>query len=94
MDALFALWKALQAWLQRWLPVVAQSLGPSQEIYIHERRFRVLRQLGVGGYAFVYLCVELPSPSKPLVERDRYAVKKVRLCCMPAHGARCVPAPP
>jgi hypothetical protein len=34
-------------------------------------------QLGEGGYAFVYLVKEVPTPQHPLVEATPFAVKKV-----------------
>ncbi|TVU09350.1 hypothetical protein EJB05_42820, partial [Eragrostis curvula] len=55
------------------------------DVWINERRFRVLRQIGEGGFAFVYLVKELQPPSDAALGRrashvsedGTYAMKKV-----------------
>lgn len=38
-------------------------------------------QLGEGGYAFVYLVRELPTPQRPLVDSEPLALKRVSAPC-------------
>lgn len=42
-------------------------VSSTSDVWLNDRRFRIVRQLGEGGYAFVYLVKEQPGgrPSKP-----------------------------
>jgi serine/threonine kinase 16 len=40
------------------------------DVWINERRFRVLRQIGEGGFAFVYIVRELNPPSDAALGRS------------------------
>ncbi|GBF99323.1 serine threonine kinase [Raphidocelis subcapitata] len=53
------------------------GLGRAEIVAVGDRRFRVIRQLGEGGYAFVHLVRELPTPQRPLVEDEPLALKRV-----------------
>eukprot|EP00877_Chromochloris_zofingiensis_P009930 jgi/Chrzof1/5190/Cz15g15140.t1 len=53
------------------------NIFPSEDVTLNDRSFRVLKQLGEGGYAFVYLVREVPTAHSSLVEPDVYALKKV-----------------
>lgn len=35
------------------------SFNGNEEVYIGERRFRIVQQIGEGGYAYVYLVMEV-----------------------------------
>lgn len=63
---------ALQA-----LQFLPRLLPGSQTVTINGRKFKLLRQLGEGGYAVVHLAQEVATPERPLVEDQEYAVKKV-----------------
>lgn len=39
------------------------SVNGGGDVWINENRFRILRQLGEGGFAYVYLVKELPNES-------------------------------
>ena len=41
----------------------------SGDVWINERRFRILRQIGEGGFAFVYLVREHQPPSDAALDR-------------------------
>lgn len=43
------------------LSALYDSMGTHEDIYIGKRRFRLLQQIGEGGYAFVYLVTEIHS---------------------------------
>ncbi|KAI8472757.1 MAG: hypothetical protein J3K34DRAFT_412989, partial [Monoraphidium minutum] len=51
--------------------------GGGQTVQINDRRFRIIKQLGEGGYAFVYLVREVATAQQPLVEDVPLALKRV-----------------
>ncbi|GAB4819454.1 hypothetical protein N2152v2_006500 [Parachlorella kessleri] len=53
------------------------ALSTQQDVWLRDRRFAVLRLLGEGGYSFVYLVKEVPTPQRPHVVVRQYALKKV-----------------
>eukprot|EP00803_Ostreobium_quekettii_P007595 evm.model.scf_2946.2 EVM.evm.TU.scf_2946.2 scf_2946:6198-11456(+) len=50
---------------------------PAQDVWINNRRFRILRQIAEGGYSFVYLAKELPTEDRATVLDAKYALKKI-----------------
>ncbi|GFR45294.1 hypothetical protein Agub_g6649, partial [Astrephomene gubernaculifera] len=66
----------LPTWPSALLPGL---LGGGEIINMGQRRFRVLRKLGEGGYAVVYLVSELPSQLHPHPDSQPRAIKKVLL---------------
>lgn len=50
---------------------------PVGEVWIGSRKFRLIRMLGEGGYAYVYLVNELPTTQAAVVDDTPYALKKV-----------------
>ncbi|KAJ7547488.1 hypothetical protein O6H91_08G088300 [Diphasiastrum complanatum] len=57
--------------------------GP--DVWVNERKFKILKQIGEGGFAFVYLVkeqqgvqpIKLPKDAKYIAEDGLYALKKV-----------------
>ncbi|GMH43610.1 hypothetical protein BSKO_11532 [Bryopsis sp. KO-2023] len=68
-DLLTTCWSSLH------LPFL--STLPAQDIFFSNRKFRVIQQLGEGGYSFVYLVKELPTVDALHVHCQRYALKKM-----------------
>jgi hypothetical protein len=56
------------------------------DVWINEHRFRVLRQIGEGGFAFVYLVRELQSPSDAALGRRASHVSGLDPAPMPRLG--------
>lgn len=59
-----------------------QTLGPTtEEVCIGQRKLRILKKIGEGGYSFVYLAEEVPPPSAPPLPSAprprRFALKQV-----------------
>lgn len=47
------------------------AVGSGAEVFVNKRRFKIQRQLGEGGFAFVYLVRELiPAGLQPLKDSD------------------------
>lgn len=61
--------------LWRMLADAGRQMLPQEEIVVEGRRFAVLRQIGEGGFSFVYLAREVPSSAGG----EEYAVKRVLL---------------
>ena len=59
------------------LPAWLGGLAGGEEVVLGGRRLRVGRQLAEGGYSFVYLAREAPSPDRPAAPGRPYALKKV-----------------
>eukprot|EP00246_Nothoceros_aenigmaticus_P006304 TRINITY_DN19121_c0_g1_i1.p1 TRINITY_DN19121_c0_g1~~TRINITY_DN19121_c0_g1_i1.p1 ORF type:complete len:399 (+),score=60.11 TRINITY_DN19121_c0_g1_i1:150-1199(+) len=67
------------------LSALYDAVNCTSDLWLNDRRFRIVRQLGEGGYAFVYLVKEQAGgrPSKPpkdpshVAEDGCYALKKV-----------------
>ena len=60
---------------RQWLP----DLLPAEEVALGQRRFRIVRLLGEGGYSFVYLVAET-TLGQAIDDSGRYALKKVHAC--------------
>lgn len=45
------------------LNALYDSVNGGGDVWINENRFRILRQLGEGGFAYVYLVKETPNDS-------------------------------
>ncbi|EFJ07707.1 hypothetical protein SELMODRAFT_185952 [Selaginella moellendorffii] len=64
------------------LNALYEAVSGAADIWINQRRFRIVRQLGEGGFAFVYLAREIQG-DRPLKQSSQvsddglYAVKKV-----------------
>ncbi|KAG2453967.1 hypothetical protein HYH02_001013 [Chlamydomonas schloesseri] len=74
--AAYVPWAAcgLQTWAAALLPGLVAHVEP---IYVGHRKFRVLKQLGEGGYAVVLLVQELPTPHRTHPDPELRALKKV-----------------
>ncbi|KAG2426074.1 hypothetical protein HXX76_013262 [Chlamydomonas incerta] len=74
--AAYVPWAAcgLQTWAAALLPGLMQQIEP---IYMGHRKFRVLQQLGEGGYAVVLLVQEVPTPHRTHPDPELRALKKV-----------------
>jgi hypothetical protein len=80
---------------RQWLP----DLLPAEEVVLGQRRFRIVRLLGEGGYSFVYLVAET-TPGHAIDDSGRYALKKVHgyplcMCARQQHagGNKRIPEP-
>ena len=40
------------------------AVGSGADVWVNNRRFRIQRQIGEGGFAFVYLVRELPGDER------------------------------
>ncbi|WIA39605.1 hypothetical protein OEZ86_005687 [Tetradesmus obliquus] len=56
---------------------IVPSLVPVEVLTVNNRTYRVIKQLGEGGYAFVYLAKELPTSERPSAPSDAVAIKKI-----------------
>ncbi|KAF6249724.1 kinase-like domain-containing protein [Scenedesmus sp. NREL 46B-D3] len=56
---------------------IVPSLLPAEVLTVNSRTYRVIKQLGEGGYAFVYLAKELPTSERPSAASDAVAIKKI-----------------
>jgi hypothetical protein len=67
-----------------WVVQVVQSAllpKPVEEAQLGGRRFKLVKLLGEGGYAFVHLAKEQPTSTKPSVDGSAdYAIKKASVC--------------
>ena len=64
------------------------------DVWINERRFRVLRQIGEGGFAFVYLVKEHEASSDAARRRHPSHVSGTHLIPIPTHFPRGDLSPP
>ena len=46
------------------LDALYSVVGHGGEVWVNRRRFRIVRQIGEGGFAFVYLVKELPGEDR------------------------------
>ncbi|WIA19338.1 hypothetical protein OEZ85_003970 [Tetradesmus obliquus] len=56
---------------------IVPGLLPVEVLTVNNRSYRVIKQLGEGGYAFVYLAKELPTSERPSAPSDAVAIKKI-----------------
>ena len=79
------------------LDALASAVGSGADVFVNKRRFRIQRQLGEGGFAFVYLVKEQvteedakgqwkdakdPSHASGALIATMLIVNSLRLCCI------------
>lgn len=58
--------------LSVWSTLYDSVVPNSNDVWIGDRRFRVVKELGEGGFAFVYLVKEMPTERPQELPRSSY----------------------